>query len=103
MRRRDFIKVFAGTIAMRPLAAEAQQPPRKVPRIGWLVPSAQTEQENLEAYRRGMLDLGYVEGRTVVTAYLYAEGEPDRLDKLAATLVTDNVDVIVTFSTPGCL
>jgi putative ABC transport system substrate-binding protein len=103
MRRRDFIKAMAGTIAIRPLAAEAQQPPRKVPRIGWLVPSAQTEQENLEAYRRGMLDLGYVEGRTVVTTYLYAEGEPDRLDKLAATLVTENVDVIVTFSTPGCL
>ena len=35
--------------------------------------------------------------------YLYAEGEPDRLDKLATTLVTENVDIIVTFSTHGCL
>jgi putative ABC transport system substrate-binding protein len=50
-----------------------------------------------------MNELGYAEGRTVETTYLYAEGEPSRLDKLASTLVHENVDIIVTFSTPGCL
>jgi ABC transporter substrate binding protein len=103
MRRRDFIKVVAGSAATWPLTVSAQQPPRKMPRIDWLVPTPQAEQENLEEYRRGMLELGYVEGRTVATTYLYSGGETDRLDNLAATLVTENVDVIVTFSTPGCL
>jgi putative tryptophan/tyrosine transport system substrate-binding protein len=103
MRRRDFIKVIAGSAAAWPLTTGAQQPSRKIPRIGWLVPTPQAEQENLEEYRRGMLELGYVEGRTVATTYLYSGGESDRLEKLATTLVTENVDIIVTFSTPGCL
>jgi putative ABC transport system substrate-binding protein len=103
MRRREFIKVVAGTTAAWPLMAGAQQLSRKIPKIGWLVPTAQTEQENLDEYRRGMLELGYVEGRTVATTYLYSGGEPDRLDNLAAQLVEENVDIIVTFSTPGCL
>jgi hypothetical protein len=85
-----------------PFANAQQQPSRKIPHIGWLLPTAQTEQDNLEEYRRGMLELGYVEGRTVVTKYLYSGGNPDRLDDLAATLVAEKVDVIVTFSTPGC-
>ncbi|WP_036047427.1 ABC transporter substrate-binding protein [Bradyrhizobium sp. Tv2a-2] len=98
MRRRDFIKMLA--IATRAAAAAAQ---RKIPRVGWLVPTTKTEQENLDEYRRGMDALGYQEGRTIETTYLYADGEPDRLDKLASMLVKENVDVIVTFSTPGCL
>jgi putative ABC transport system substrate-binding protein len=98
MRRRDFIKMLA--IATCPAAAVAQ---RKIPRVGWLVPTTQSEQENLDEYRRGMDALGYQEGRTIETTYLYADGAPDRLDKLASTLVKENVDVIVTFSTPGCL
>ena len=102
MRRREFIAALAG-LALCPVATRAQQPSRKIPRIGWLVPSPRAEQDNLEEYRRGMQELGYAEGRTVETKYLYAEGEPGRLDKLAATLVTENVDIIVTFSTPGCL
>jgi putative tryptophan/tyrosine transport system substrate-binding protein len=103
MRRRDFIKLVAGTAATWPLMAEAQQPSRKIPLIGWLVPTAQTEQENLDEYRRGMLELGYVEGRTVATTYLYSGGDPARLDNLAAQLVNQHADIIVTFSTPGCL
>jgi putative tryptophan/tyrosine transport system substrate-binding protein len=103
MRRRNFIKLLAGTALIGPVAVSAQQPRRKIPHIGWLVPTAQTEQDNLEEYRRGMRELGYVEGRTVVTKYLYSGGDPDRLDDLAAMLVSENVDVIVTFSTPGCL
>lgn len=50
-----------------------------------------------------MRELGYVEGRTIETIYLYSDGISDRLDKLATKLVAENVDIIVTFSTPGCL
>jgi putative tryptophan/tyrosine transport system substrate-binding protein len=100
MRRRDFIKMIAGSIVMWPASAGAQ---RKIPRVGWLVPTTQTEQENLEEYRRGMRELGYVEGRTIETVYLYSDGVSDRLDELATRLVQENVDIIVTFSTPGCL
>jgi putative ABC transport system substrate-binding protein len=102
MRRREFIAALTG-LAFCSAESRAQQPSRKIPRIGWLVPSPRAEQDNLEEYRRGMNELGYAEGRTVETMYLYAEGEPDRLDKLASTLVHENVDIIVTFSTPGCL
>jgi hypothetical protein len=64
---------------------------------------SQAAQENLEEYRRGMRELGYVEGRTVETRYLYADGQFDRLPELAAMLVADKVDIIVTAGTPGCL
>jgi putative ABC transport system substrate-binding protein len=76
---------------------------RRIPRVGWLVPGSQATQQNLAQYRRGMSELGYVEGRNVETEYLYADGQSDRLAKLAAALVTEKVDVIVTAGTPGCL
>ena len=102
MRRREFIALLGATIAW-PIAAEAQKLSRKVPRIGWLVPGNEAVQVNLEEYRRGMRELGYVEGRTVETEYFYADGQVDRLPGLAAMLVTDKVDIIVTAGTPGCL
>jgi putative ABC transport system substrate-binding protein len=85
------------------LVARARQPSGKIPRIGWLAPGSPTVQDLLEEYRRGMLEFGYVEGRTVQTEYLYADGQSDRLPGLAARLVTDKVDIIVTAGTPGCL
>ena len=102
MRRRDFIALLSGTAAW-PIAAEAQKLSRKIPRIGWLVPGNEAVQVNLEEYRRGMRELGYVEGGTVETAYVYADGQFDRLAGLAAMLVANKVDIIVTAGTPGCL
>jgi putative tryptophan/tyrosine transport system substrate-binding protein len=72
MRRREFIAALTG-LAFCSAESRAQQPSRKIPRIGWLVPSPRAEQDNLEEYRRGMNELGYAEGRTVETTYLYAE------------------------------
>src|SRR6516164_8514921 len=64
MRRRDFIKVVAGSVAAWPLAAHAQQP-GKVPRIGFLgAASPSTFAPRLEAFRLGLRDFGYVEGST---------------------------------------
>ena len=77
-------------------SAEAQQP-KKVPRIGVLIalsPSAISDRT--EAFRQGLRELGYVEGKDIVIEYRSAEGKFDRLPHLAAELVRLKVDVIVT-------
>src|SRR3989449_4645122 len=76
--------------------AQAQQP-KKVPRIGFLnatSPSAMSAR--IEAFRQGLRELGYVEGKNIVIEYRHAEGKLDRLSELAAELVRVKVDVIVT-------
>jgi putative ABC transport system substrate-binding protein len=78
------------------LPARAQQP-KKVPRIGYLFglsPSASTER--VEAFRQGLRELGYVEGKNIVIEYRWADGKIDRLPGLATELVALNVAVIVT-------
>jgi ABC-type uncharacterized transport system substrate-binding protein len=106
LARRRFIAALSGA-AVWPFAAGrsvAQQRPGKLSRIGWLLPGTPADQNSvLDEYRRGMRDLGYVDGRNVDTQYLFAEGRFDRLPALAAKLVEDKVDVIVTVSTPACL
>jgi putative tryptophan/tyrosine transport system substrate-binding protein len=103
MPRRRHVLLAAGAALVVPWAAFAQRPSGKIPRIGWLAPGSRSAQDNLDEYRRGMRELGYIEGRTVETEYLYADGQVDHLTDLAATLVAHNVDVIVTAGTPGCL
>jgi ABC-type uncharacterized transport system substrate-binding protein len=76
--------------------AEAQQP-KKVPRIGFLSGvSPSTNAARVEAFRQGLRELGYVEGKNIVIEYRYAELKPDRLPALAAEIVRLKVDVIVT-------
>jgi putative ABC transport system substrate-binding protein len=78
------------------VTAEAQQP-KKVPRIGLLVPSsASSDSTGRDAFLQGLRDLGYVDGKNIAIEYRYTEGELDRLPDLAAELVRLNVDVIVT-------
>src|SRR2546427_7993072 len=77
-----------------PLAAEAQQP-MKVHRIGHLSAGASAPSQNLEAFRQGLRDLGYVEGHNLVIEHRWAEGKAGRLPNLAAELVRLPVDVIV--------
>jgi putative ABC transport system substrate-binding protein len=77
-------------------SAEAQQP-AKVPRIGYLnAVSPSTVSDRIEALRRGLRELGYVEGKTIIIESRYAEGKLDRLPALASELVRLKVDVIVT-------
>jgi putative ABC transport system substrate-binding protein len=79
--------------------AEAQQP-KKVPRIGFLsANSPSSTKETVEGFRRGLRELGYVEGKTITVEYRYAEGKLDRLPDLAAELVRLKVDVIFTAGT----
>jgi putative ABC transport system substrate-binding protein len=76
--------------------ANAQQS-KKVPRIGFLVANfPSTNPARIEAFRQGLRDLGYVEGKSIAIEWRYAEGKPDRLPALATELVRLKVDVIVT-------
>ena len=76
--------------------AQAQQP-KKVPRIGYLTGSSlSANAARIEAFRQGLRELGYVEGKNIVIEWRYAEGKADRLSDLAAELVRLKVDVIVT-------
>jgi putative ABC transport system substrate-binding protein len=87
--------LFAMLFALCP-SAEAQQP-TKVPRIGYLTGATPDGQSaRIEAFRQGLRELGYVEGKNIVIEYRYAELKPDRLLALAAELVRLKVDVIVT-------
>jgi putative tryptophan/tyrosine transport system substrate-binding protein len=82
------------------VTAEAQQP-KKVPRIGILGgTSRSTNPARIEAFRQGLRELGYVEGKNIVIEWRYAEGKPDRLPALAAELVHLKIDVIVTAGPP---
>jgi putative tryptophan/tyrosine transport system substrate-binding protein len=103
MDQRAFITMVVGNILAVPLAAEAQQP-GKVWRIGVLETlSATLNTANLDAFRQGMRELGYVEGRDFVIEYRSADGRPERFPGLATELVRLKVDVIVTRGTPAVL
>jgi putative ABC transport system substrate-binding protein len=94
MRRRDFIKVIAGSAAALPLAARAQQ--MAMPVIGYLQ-SASTSYfaQFSDAVRQGLNEIGYVEGQNVAIERRSAEGHYDRLAALAAGLVDRQVAVIL--------
>ncbi len=84
-----------------PLTAAAQQP-AKAPRIGvLLVGSVESSRSYFEAFRQGLRDLGYVEGKTIVVEPRYAEGKADRYSVLAADLVRTKPDVLVTGGPPA--
>jgi putative ABC transport system substrate-binding protein len=81
--------------------AEAQQP-RKIYRVGYLSAAySSPTPARTEAFRQGLRELGYVEGKNLVIEYRFAEGKRKRLPELAAELVRLNVDVIFVYSTPA--
>jgi putative ABC transport system substrate-binding protein len=74
----------------------AAQPPEKVPRIGYLGGTSTSTSSRIEAFRQGLRELGYVEGKNIVIEWRHAEANPGRQRALAAELVRLKVDVIVT-------
>jgi len=97
MERRTFIGALAGGLLAAPLAAEGQQPASR--RIGVLFVLLSPAGKEAQAFRRGLQDAGYVEGRDVVIEWRSASGDYARLPQLAADLVDRKVDVIVADTT----
>ena len=102
MRRRDFIKVIAGSAAIWPLAARAQQP--AMPVIGFLRNTAATGYNPMvTAFVQGLKEAGFVIGENVAIEYRWADNQNDRLPALAADLVRRQVTVIMAAGIPAAL
>ena len=82
-----------------PALAVAAPPPGSLPRIGYLSGAGETRRE--EAFRQGLRELGYVDGKNVVIEYRFADGRYDRLPRFAAELVQHDAAVIVAATTPA--
>jgi ABC-type uncharacterized transport system substrate-binding protein len=91
------------SMLLAPCSAVEGQQPAKVPRIGYLSPSGDpyAPGTHVEAFRQGLRDLGYIEGKNILVEYRYQEGKPDRRDSLVAELVQLKVDVLVLGSLPA--
>jgi putative ABC transport system substrate-binding protein len=96
VRRREFITLLGGAAATWPLAARAQQP-GKLPTIGLLGPATPSAMRPwTDAFVRRLRELGWIEGRTVVIEYRWAEGRSERFAEVAEEFIRLKVDVIVT-------
>jgi putative tryptophan/tyrosine transport system substrate-binding protein len=103
MRRREFIALVGGAAAPWPLAARAQQA-TKLPTIGFLgANTASFERRSIDAFVQRLRELGWVESRTVVIEYRWAEGRDDRFVEIAAEFIRLKVNVILTYGTPSTL
>src|SRR5215510_15591243 len=93
IRHRELITLL-GSAAAWPLAARAQET-RKVYRIGFLWDSPAVQADSIEAFRRGLRELGWIDGQNIAIEYRWAEGRPERIRELAEELVRLKVDIIV--------
>src|SRR5262249_20018105 len=99
--RRKFLATLGGAVAW-PLAARAQQPTAKIPRIGWLVTGSPASYRfSLAAFREGLKAFGHVEGQNIIIEYRWAEGNVARLPELAHDLVEQKVDIILAGGSVG--
>jgi len=100
MRRREFITLLGG-VATMPFAALAQQ---QIPVIGFLSASSEAAVAGqLSAFRRGLSETGFIEGRNVAIEYRWAEGQYQRLPAMAAELVARPVSLILAQAPPAAL
>jgi putative ABC transport system substrate-binding protein len=96
VRKKIFSLALGALLLALIFSAQAQQP-AKIPRIGYLT-AAGPGGPNIEAFRQGLRDLRYIEGKNILIEYRYAEGKIDRLPELAFGLVNLKLDLIVVAS-----
>src|SRR5262249_58348635 len=103
MKKIIFCVALGALLLVLYVSAEAQQP-AKVSRIGYLISGARSDSDSFAyAFRDGLRDLGYVEGKNIVVEYRYAEGKNDRFPSLVAELVQLKADVLVVTALPAIL
>jgi putative ABC transport system substrate-binding protein len=104
LKRREFITLLGGGVAMWPLAPRAQQA-AKTPRIGFLIPGRSQPPDaalkTVSGFLQGLHDLGYRDGQNIIIERRFAEWNLDLLRQFAAEMVRSNVDIIVALSTPA--
>jgi putative ABC transport system substrate-binding protein len=100
MKKAALLSILVAVFQVAVAVIAAAQQPKKVARIGFLATvSFSTISSRVEAFRQGLRELGYVEGKNIVIEWRYAEGKPE--SEVAAELVDLNVDLIVTVGSPG--
>jgi ABC-type uncharacterized transport system substrate-binding protein len=100
MRRREFILLLGGVVVLRPLAAGAQQSP--VPLVGFVnSSSAQAQALVAAAFRRGLEENGFFEGKNVLIESRWADGQYNRLPELIGDLINRNVAIIMAGGPPA--
>ena len=99
MNRRVFLLALANLLLATGHLAKAQQV-GNIPRIGYLAARSSAEPRD-EAFRQGLRDLGYIEGKNIVIEYRYAQGKIEQLPGFVAEMIRLNVDVIVATGTPA--
>ena len=100
MRRREFIRLFSSSVVAWPLIARAQQ--TATPVIGFLNSgSSKAFQSLAAAFRQGLSESGYVEGQELAIEYRWADGDYEKLPRLAADLVDRRVSVILANGPPA--
>ena len=103
LERRQFMMAVAAGLLAAPLAAEAQQTRKTIPRIAFLTTTSPEDSPNpgIDGFRQGLRDLGYIEGQTIVIEWRWGRGRTDQFPKFAAEVVRLKVDVIVAANTPA--
>ena len=101
MRRREFITLLGGAAAAWPLAAHAQAS-KYIPRLCFLTfDPATSRSTRFDAFFRGLVDLGYVDGKTITIDYLSADGHGEQFPSLAAECLRLKADIIAVSTTPA--